>query len=151
MAVGNSMERLDLFGAWIAQAIFILSILVFVSRLAEKPGLEHWMGLLLLCTALPLGYLLVRAPGHQRPPLYYVQIGLMLTFLAVEFALDYALKIEFRQVRWMVIAYVMLFFGGTGGMMGVASEAGPRWMASSVILFLIMACLAFVQRAKTGM
>jgi len=144
------MERLDLFGAWIAQAIFILSILVFVSRLAEKSGFEHWMGVLLLFTALPLGYLLIRAPGHQRPPLYYVQIGLMLAFLAVELVLDYALKIEFRKVRWMVIIYVMLFFGGTGGMIGVALEAGPRWIAPSVLLFLIMACLAFCAARKTG-
>ena len=33
------MERLDLLGAWVAAAIFILSSLVFISRLAEKPNL----------------------------------------------------------------------------------------------------------------
>ena len=112
---------------------------------------ERRLGLLLLLTALPLGYLLVRAPGHQRPLLYYVQIGLMLAYLVASLVLDYVLKIEFRQVRWMVIVYVMLFFTGTGGMVDVASAAGSPWMASSVVLFLIMACLAFVQRAKTGM
>jgi hypothetical protein len=145
------MERLDLLGAWVAQAIFTLSILVFVSRLAEKPEWEYWLGLALLLTALPLGYLLVRAPGHQRPPLYYIQIGLMLAYLAVQLVLDYVLQVEFRQVRWAVIAYVMLFFGGTGGMIGVASAAGKPWMALSVVLFLVMAVLAFVQRAVTGM
>ena len=145
------MERLDLLGAWVAGAIFILSILVFVSRLAEKPDLEYWAGLALLLTALPLGYLLIRAPAHQRPALYYIQIGLMLAYLAVQLVVDYVLKIEFRQVRWAVIAYVMLFFGGTGGMIGVASAAGKGWMLVSVVLFLVMAVLAFVQRAVTGM
>jgi hypothetical protein len=145
------MERLDLLGAWVAGAIFILSSLVFISRLVEKPDLENWAGLALLLTALPLGYLLIRAPGYQRPALYYIQIGLMLAYLAVQLVVDYVLKIEFRQVRWAVIAYVMLFFGGAGGMIGVASAAGKGWMLASVVLFLVMAVLAFVQRAVTGM
>jgi hypothetical protein len=145
------MERLDLLGAWVAAAIFILSSLVFVSRLVEKPDWEYWLGLALLLTALPLSYLLIQAPGHHRPPLYYLQIGLMLAYLAVQLVLDYVLQVEFRQVRWAVIAYVMLFFGGAGGMIGVASAAGKGWMLASVVLFLVMAVLAFVQRAVTGM
>jgi hypothetical protein len=48
----------------------------------------------------------------------------------VEALLDYILKVDFRSVSWMVISYVMLFFAGTGDLMGV---------------------LAFVQRAVTGM
>ena len=69
----------------------------------------------------------------------------------MEFLLDYALKIEFRQTRWMVISYVVLYFAGTGGMLGVASNAGRGWTISAVILFLVTAVLAFVQRAATGM
>ena len=69
----------------------------------------------------------------------------------MEFLLDYALKIEFRQTQWMVISYVVLYFAGTGGMLGVASNAGRGWTISAVILFLVTAVLAFVQRAATGM
>ena len=145
------MERLDLAGAWVAQAIFVLAILVFVSRLVEQPRVGYWAGIAILLTALPLAYLLVRAPGHHRPSLYYVQIGLMLAFLAVELVLDYVLKVQFRQTQWAVVPYVMLFFAGTGGMIGVASAAGKGWTVSSSVLFLVMAVLAFVQRAKTGM
>ena len=53
--------------------------------------------------------------------------------------------------RWMVISYVVLFFAGTGGLLGVASNAGRGWSISAIILFLIMAVLTFVQRAVTGM
>ena len=101
--------------------------------------------------SIPMVYLLVKAPQLQRPILYYIQIGLMLTWLFVELLLDYGLKIDFRKVRWMVISYVMLFFAGTGGMLGVASLAGRVWLIVSVILFFIMAVLAFVQRAVTGL
>jgi hypothetical protein len=45
----------------------------------------------------------------------------------------------------------MIFFGGTGGMLGVASHAGKPWAYSAIGLFLCMAILAFIQRAKTGM
>ena len=51
----------------------------------------------------------------------------------------------------MVITYVTLFFAGTGGMLGVAENAGRAWTIPAVILFLVMAVLAFVQRAVTGM
>jgi hypothetical protein len=51
----------------------------------------------------------------------------------------------------MVISYVILFFAGTGGMLGVAANAGRGWAISAIILFLIMAALAFVQRTVTGM
>jgi len=46
---------------------------------------------------------------------------------------------------------IMLFFGATGGMIGVASLAGKKWAVITTISFLIMAVLAFVQRQVTGM
>jgi hypothetical protein len=98
-----------------------------------------------------LVYLLFTAPQLNRPPLYYLQIGLMLAWLGVEALLDYILKIDFRHTRWMVIAYVTLFFAGTGGMLGVAANAGREWSLAAIILFLIMAGLTFVQRKVTGL
>ena len=71
--------------------------------------------------------------------------------MLVELLLDYILKIDFRHIRWMVISYVILFFAGAGGLVGIASNAGKPWMIVSVVLFLIMAVLTFVQRAVTGM
>jgi len=98
----------------------------------------------------PLAYLLVTAPGADRPFLYYIQVGLMLLWIILLFIVDYVLKYDFRETQWMVIGYVVLAFAGMGGMIGVASLAGRGWTISSVILFLIVAILAFVQRAVTG-
>jgi hypothetical protein len=50
----------------------------------------------------------------------------MLACLIVETILDHGLKIDFRHIRWMVISYVVLFFASTGGMLGVATNAGRR-------------------------
>ena len=75
----------------------------------------------------------------------------MIFYLILELFLDYILKIDFRNTRWMVITYVTIFFGATGGMIGLASLAGRGWMLITVITFLTMAVLAFVQRAITGL
>jgi len=98
----------------------------------------------------PLGYLLLKAPEFQRSSLYYIQIGLMLLWLLLLFIVDYVFKVDFRQTQWMVISYVVLYFAGMGGMIGVAAQAGRGWTISAIILFLIAGVLAFVQRAITG-
>ena len=144
------LEKTNLLGAVTAIAFFVSAILVFVFRLLGKPQYGHWIGYFEFLLAIPLIYLLFQAPRLERPALYYIQIACMLAWLVLEALLDYILKVDFRQVRWMVISYVVLFFAGTGGMLGVASNAGRGWSISAIILFLIMAVLIFVQRAVTG-
>ncbi len=145
------VEQMNLLGALVAIAFYASAILVFIFRLLGKPRFGHWIGYFEFLLAIPLVYLLVIAPQLERPALYYLQIGLMLTWLLVEALLDYILRVDFRKVRWMVISYIVLFFAGTGGMLGVAAYAGRGWTIVAGILFLIMAVLAFVQRAVTGM
>ena len=145
------LETTDRLGAIVAIAFYVSATLVFVSRLLGKPQVGHRIGYFELLLAIPLIFLLLKAPQLQRPALYYIQIGCMLAWLVVEAVLDYILKIDFRNVRWMVISYVVLFFAGTGGMLGVAANAGRGWSIPAIILFLIMAVLTFVQRAVTGL
>lgn len=145
------LEKANLLGAIVAVAFYVSAILVFAFRLIGKPQYGHWIGYFEFLLAIPLIFLLLKAPLLDRPALYYIQIGCMLAWLVVEALLDYILMIDFRNVQWMVISYVVLFFAGTGGMLGVASNAGREWSISAIILFLIMAILTFVQRAVTGM
>ena len=144
------IERLNLIGALIAHVIFISSIITFLSRMIFKIGPGHWVGTPLLLMVFPLGYLLFTAPGADRPFLYYIQAGLMLLFIVLLFFVDYVFKYDFRQTQWLVISFVVFYFAGMGGMMGIASLAGRGWTISSVILFFVAAILVFVQRAVTG-
>ena len=144
-------KNIDLLGAIVAVTFYVSAIMVFAFRLGGKSQVGFWLGIFEFCLAIPMLYLLVKAPENNRPAIYYIQIGLMLLWLVVELLLDYILKIDFRQIKWMVISYVTLFFAGTGGMIGVAANAGRGWSIASIVLFLIMAILAFVQRKVTGM
>ena len=125
--------------------------MVFISRLLGYHKVEYWLGIVLILTAIPLTYLLLTANNFQRPTIYYIQIGIMIGFLIIELFLDYIFKFEFRNTPWIIVIYLMFFFGGTGGMIGIASQAGNMWMIVAVILWLIMTTLSFAQRAITGM
>lgn len=143
-------EELNILGALIAILFFVSASLVFCLRLAKHPGGIRWLRFFEYLLALPLIYLLIRAPAVHRPPLYYIQIGFALFWLALEWVLDDLLKMDFRHTQWMVITYVVLFFAAAGGLMGIASLAGRGWTLAAVSLFLVMAVLTFVQRRITG-
>ena len=143
-------EKLNILGAIVAHVIYISSIITFSSRIIFKLQPGHWVGIPILLMTFPLIYLLVMAPKFDRPFLYYIQIGIMLICLIVLFLVDYVFKYDFRQTQWMVISFVVLYFAGMGGMIGIAAQAGRGWTISAVILFFIAGVLAFVQRAITG-
>ena len=143
-------EKLNILGAIVAHVIYISSIITFSSRIIFKLQPGHWVGIPILLMTFPLVYLLVMAPKFDRPFLYYIQIGLMLICLLTLFLVDYFFKYDFRQTQWMVISFVVLYFAGMGGMIGIAAQAGRGWTISAVILFFIAGVLAFVQRAITG-
>lgn len=144
------IERLNLIGAITAMVVFASSIVTFSSRLIFRIGPGHWIGTPLLLMVFPLAYLLISAPGVNRPVLYYIQVGLMLLWIISLFLIDYVFKYDFRQTQWMVITYVVFYFAGMGGMIGVASLAGRPWGIASIVLFFVALILAFVQRAVTG-
>jgi hypothetical protein len=145
------VRTLDLVGAVVAVVLFVSSIMVFLGRLMYGNSADNWIGVPFLLMAFPLGYLLYMAPRAGRPFLYYLQIVLMLTAIVVLFLLDYVFRAEWRQKQWMVVGFVMLYFAGLGGMIGVASQAGRAWTISAVILFLVTAALAFISRSVTGL
>jgi hypothetical protein len=140
-----------LLGALTAVAFLFSAILVFTFRLLGKPEYGHWIGYFEFLLAIPLVYLLVNPPQVEHPALYYIQIVLVLAWLLVEALLDYILKIDFRHVRWMVISYVTLFFAASGGLVGIAANAGRGWAWVAIILFVVMTALAFIQRRVTGL
>jgi len=143
-------SRLDLLGAIVAHVIYLSSIITFSARMLVGTGPGHWIGVPILLMAFPLAYLLYSAPPVGRSPLYYLQVGLMLLWIITLFLVDYVFHYDFRSTNWMVIGYVVFYFAAMGGMLGVASLAGRKWMISGVVFFLIAGVLAFVQRAVTG-
>lgn len=149
--MGVDLHKANSLGAIVSLIALALCILIFLFRLGGMPVIERWLGIVFLATALPFTYLLITANTMERPVIYFIQLLAILLFILIELLLDYILMIDFRNIKWMTILYVTFFFAGTGGLIGIASQAGKSWAMSAVALFLIMTFLAFFQRAKTGM
>lgn len=145
-----SVQSTNLIGGVLSILIYLLVISLLLARLSGHQDLERILGIILIILVFPLTYLLISAFYLDRPKIYILQVGLMILFLLVELAVDYIFDVPFRTVRWQTIAYVVLFFGATGGMIGVASLAGRIWAGAAIIGFLLMGGISFLQRHITG-
>jgi hypothetical protein len=141
----------NLVGAITANVYMLLIIAMFTARILGWLEIGRWTGIISSLIIIPLIYLFVTGLKTDRPKIYFVWLALMILFLLFELIVDDILQVDFRSVNWAVIPYVMFFFAATGGMIGVAMQAGKPWTRLTCIMFLIMAIMAFVQRGISGL
>jgi hypothetical protein len=141
----------NLVGAITANVYMLLIIAMFAARILGWLEIGRWIGIVSSLVLIPLLYLFVVGLKTDRRMIYFVWLVLMILFSLFELIVDDILEVDFRSVQWAVIPYVMFFFAATGGMIGVAMQAGKRWAILTYVIFLIMAVLAFVQRGITGL
>ena len=141
----------NLIGAITANVYMLLIIAMFAARILGWLEIGRWVGIASSLVLIPLIYLSIVGFKTDRHIIYFVWLTLMILFALFELIVDDILKVDFRSVQWAVVPYVMFFFAATGGMIGVAMQAGKRWSILTYVIFLIMAVLAFVQRGITGL
>ncbi len=140
----------NLVGAITADVHTLMITEVFSARLLHAPETRRWIGIVSSLIIIPLVYLFIMGLRTDRGGIYFVWLILMFLFAITELIIDGILRIDFRNTKWAVITYVIFFFAATGGMIGVASQAGKAWSIATSLVFLIMAILVFVQRKITG-
>jgi hypothetical protein len=148
---GSSEPVADLIGAITANVYMLLIIAVFVARILGLLEISRWIGFTSSLVIFPLLCLFIVGLRTSRRKIYFAWLALMILFVLFELIIDQILRVDLRSQQSSVIPYVMFFFAATGGMIGVASQAGKTWAITTVIIFLIMATLAFVQRGITGL
>jgi hypothetical protein len=144
------MRTSNLIGAITANVYMLLIIAVFISRILGLLEIGRWIGFTSSLILIPLVYLFVVGLRTGMRRIYFVWLVLMVLFALFELVVDQIFIIDIRSTQWTVIPYVMFFFAATGGLIGIASQAGKTWSIATTIVFLIMAVLAFVQRGITG-
>ena len=148
---GSSKPVADLVGAITANVYMLLIIAVFIARILGLLEISRWIGFTSSLVIFPLLYLFVVGLRTSRRKIYFAWLALMVLFALFELVVDQILMIDIRSAQWTVILYVMFFFAATGGMIGVAAQAGKAWSISTSMVFIVMAILAFVQRGITGL
>ena len=147
-----SMARIaNLIGAITANVYMLLIISMFTARILAGNEIGRWIGIASSFVIIPLIYLFVVGRRTNQRRIYFLWLGLMIVFAFFELIVDDILGVEFRSEIWSVIPYVMFFFAATGGMIGVARQAGKKWAMVTYVIFLVMAVLTFVQRGITGL
>ena len=141
----------DLVGAITANIYMLLIIAVFIARILGSLEISRWIGFTSSLVLFPLLYLFVVGLRTGRRKIYFAWLVLMILFVLFELIVDQILRIDLRSQQSSVVPYVMFFFAATGGMIGVASQAGKAWTITTVIIFLILAVMSFVQRGITGL
>jgi len=141
----------NLVGAISANAYMLLIIAVFIARILGLLQIGRLIGITSSLVLVPLVYLLVVGFKLGQRRIYFIWLALMILFVLFELIVDQITRVDFRSQQRSVILYVMFFFAATGGMIGVASQAGKAWTITTVIIFLIMAIMSFVQRGITGL
>jgi len=141
----------NLIGAITANVYMLLIIAMFAARILGWLEIGRWVGIASSLVLIPLIYLFIVGFKTDRRMIYFVWLTLMILFALFELIVDDILKVDFRSVQRAVVPYVMFFFAATGGMIGVAAQAGKPWSIVTSVVFLIMAVLAFVQRGITGL
>lgn len=144
-------KNTNLIGAISANVYMLLVIALFAARILGWLEIERWIGIVSSLILIPLIYLFVVGLKTNRRMIYFVWLGLMILFVLFELIVDDILRVDFRSVQWAVIPYVMFFFAATGGMIGVARQAGKAWSMVTYMIFLVMAVLTFVQHGITGL
>ena len=150
MKAGN-VGLANLIGAITANVYMLLIIIVFISRIFGWLEIGRWVGFTSSLIIVPLIYLFIVGLRTGQRKIYFVWLVLMAIFTLFELVVDQILSTDLRSTQSAVVPYVMFFFAATGGMIGVASQAGKAWTITTVIIFLIMAIMAFVQRGVTGL
>ena len=145
------MRTANVIGAITANVYMLLVIVMFIARILGQLETGRWIGLASTLALIPLVYLFIVALNTNRRMIYFVWLGLMISFVLLELIVDHILSIDFRSIQWAVVPYVMFFFGATGGMIGIAAQAGKSWAVVTSLIFLVMAALAFIQRSMTGL
>src|SRR5512135_831983 len=101
----------------VANAINILLVVMFAARGRRNEKLERVAGLVIVFLGFPLAAASVlNALGHRSAWTWGLPL-LMVAFCAVEYIVDYVLKVDFRSGRAMK-PYLILFYLALMAMIG---------------------------------
>lgn len=137
-------DWIDLVFLLAALAFNLLIAAIFIADKLGRQKLIRRLGLIWLALALPLGLALVRYWAAGRNPWIPVGLGLVLVYMAVEWLLDFVLKVPFREKLYLHVPYILLEYVALFGLIGVAFSIDRAWgWAVSVTFWIVMAGLIY--------
>lgn len=114
-----TIQVIDLAVVIIANLANLLLAGMFLARAVGQTRTARLLGTGVVVLALPLAAAVVLNALNRREWWTVVLPGLLVGFCAIEYILDYLLKIDFRHTR-LLGPYLLLYYAGLMGMIGYA-------------------------------
>ena len=135
------------------ETVFIVSAIVFnllvstvyISTKYENMELVRTLGLFIVSLILPFGYTLRKFMENHDERRVIISNAVIIVYLVVELLLDIILVIPFRDILWLHILYILVFYAAEFSMIGVSFNK-DRKMGSVVLstFVVLIGCLVYL-------
>jgi hypothetical protein len=105
---------------FIAIALNIKIILIFLARYRGLEGLEHKIGYFVLACIIPLIIILINYILLGKELWIIIYIIIIISFLTFEMILDYILKLNFRTNLKIVVPYTLFYYVAFWGLLAIS-------------------------------
>lgn len=134
------------------QHLFVISAVVFnlavsgvyLSVKWNDPRLLQIFGLVVALLAIPFAITFVVYLRNRAGKRIIISHIFILGYLGVEILFDFVLRIPFREILWLHVVYILIFYAAAFSMIGVARRINRTagWLVIGTFLVLI-ACLIY--------
>jgi hypothetical protein len=105
---------------FIAIALNVKIILIFLARYRGLEGLEHKIGYLVIACIIPLIIILINYMLVGKELWIVIYIVIIISFLIFEMILDYILKLNFRTNPKIVVPYTLFYYAAFWGVLAIS-------------------------------
>ena len=135
------------------EKLFIVSAIVFnllvsaiyISTKYEQMELVRTLGYPIISLIFPFGYTLRKYIENNDERKVIISNALIIVYLLLELLLDFILVIPFRDILWLHIIYIMVFYAAEFSMIGISFNKDRR-MGFVVLFtfFILIGCLVYL-------
>jgi hypothetical protein len=105
---------------FVAIALNVKIILIFLARYRGLDGLEHNIGYLVIACIIPLIIILINYILIGKELWIIIYIIIIISFLTFEMILDYILKLNFRTNLKIVVPYTLFYYVAFWGLLAIS-------------------------------
>jgi hypothetical protein len=115
---------------------------LYLSIKYDNPILLKLTGIAIVLISLPFAMTFVKYIKFKNPIKKVVFNAIILVYFLIEILFDYVLKIPFREILWLHIAYIILFYAASYSM--IVANWKVSWIRGAIVLItfiLLIFCL----------
>ena len=131
---------------FIASSILFNTLIssVYVLSKLDQMSLVRVIGVPIITLIIPFTYTLNRFLKDSEEKRIIYSNAVIILYLLLELLLDYVLLIPFREILWMHVTYILVFYAAEFSIIGVSFKLSQRMgLIVLATFFVLLGCLIF--------